>query len=604
LIFGKHINKYYIKYAPLLLLGVVALIAVDFAQLKIPEYYRQIVNGLNGMPIEVEGTLQEFNMDFLLDKICLPLIIIMIVMVIGRFAWRIGFFGTSILVESDLRDHMFDKAKDLSQQYYSVNKVGDIMSYFTNDLETIQECFGDGILTTMDAIFLGTMSFIKMFRMNWKLGLFSFIPMIAMFFAAKFLGKRMEDTWEERQQKFSKLSDFSQESFSGLAVIKAFAKEIRELKEFHGINKENEEVNVRYVKYHTGMDVMIEFFFSTVICIILGYGCYLVAGGVFDAGELVEFVGYFDAIVWPILAVSMVIDMSARGRASLKRVGDFLDTKQDVCDSPMVQERIKNHDPLATPTIKGNIRFRHLSFTYPGSEVEVLHSVSFTIQAGENVGLIGKTGSGKTTIVDLIARTYNVQDGSILIDGMDVNEIPIKELRKHIAYVPQDNFLFSTKIGDNIAFAFEDADDQKAIEEAAKLADVYGNIEEFPEQFDTMLGERGVTVSGGQKQRISIARALMKNAEILILDDSVSAVDTKTEKIILDNLRTTRKGKTTILIAHRISTIESMDKIIFIDNGSIVDVGNHQELLNRCPAYQEMVEMQRLEDLEEEKKHA
>jgi len=602
LVFGKHINKYYVKYAPLLLLGMVALIVVDFAQLKIPEFYRYVVNGLNNGFVEVDGQRLAFDMDFVLDKICFPMLIIAGLMVTGRFAWRIGFFGSSILVETDMRDKMFDKAKDLSQQFYSVNKVGDIMSYFTNDLDTIQECFGDGILTTMDAAFLGTMSFVKMFRMNWKLAFFSLIPMAVMFFVALKIGKKMEDTWEERQEKFSKLSDFSQESFSGLAVIKAFAKERKEQDFFHGINKENEEINVKYVKYNTGMDVAIELFFSIVICIILGYGSYLVAGGVFDAGELVEFVGYFEAIIWPVLAISMVIDMGARGRASLKRIGDFIETKQDVEDSLEVQEMVKNHDPKATPEIKGGIRFRHLNFTYPGSEVEVLHGVSFTINPGENVGLIGKTGSGKTTIVDLIARTYNVPQGSVLVDGIDVNDIPIKELRKHIAYVPQDNFLFSTKIGDNIAFAFEDANDEKAIEEAAKLADVYGNIEEFPEKFDTLLGERGVTVSGGQKQRISIARALMKNAEILILDDSVSAVDTKTEKSILQNLRETRKGKTTILIAHRISTIESMDKIIFIDDGKIVDVGSHQELLDRCPAYVEMVNLQRLEDLQKEEK--
>ena len=250
-----------------------------------------------------------------------------------------------------------------------------------------------------------------------------------------------------------------------------------------------------------------------------------------------------------------------------------------------------------SPDVKGEIEFRHLSFTYPGSFLEVLHDVSFKIAAGENIGLIGKTGAGKTTVVDLIARIYNVPDGTVFMDGRDVNTWPIREVRRHIAYVPQDNFLFSEKIANNIAFSVDDDKDHTvAIETAARMAGVYDDIDEFTNRFDTVLGERGVTVSGGQKQRISIARALMKDAEVLILDDSVSAVDMNTEKTIIANLKATRKGKTTILIAHRISTIEKMDKVLFIDDGKIVDFGTPEELRSRCSAYSEMVELQRLED--------
>ena len=593
MIFGKHINRYYFKYGWMLMLGLFALIIVDIGLLKVPELYRMVVNGINYGENEVNGVMVAFDMDFLLDQVCLPLCFVIFMIVFGRFLWRVGFFGSAIRVERDIREEMFDHCKDLSQQYYQVNKVGNLMSLFTNDLDTVQDCFGNGVLTFLDAILMGGMSFIKMFRMNWALTAFTTVPMIFLFIAALLVGKAETKKWDERQAKFSELSDFSQESFSGIAVIKAFAKEAKELIAFRWLNKDNEKVNIEYTRISTLMNVVVTLFVESIICIILGFGGYLVYKGTFNAGELIEFIGYFTSIVWPIMAVTFLIEMHARGTASLKRISELLDAPIDVTDGP----ELTNPDP----DIKGGIEFRNLSFTYPDGSVEVLDDVSFKIEAGENVGLIGKTGSGKTSVVDLITRTYNIPDGKLFVDGMDVNTIPIRDLRKHIAYVPQDNFLFSQTIGTNIAFAFKDDSDREAIVESARMADVHDNISEFPEQYDTVLGERGVTVSGGQKQRISIARALMKGAEILILDDSVSAVDTKTEKVILENLKETRKGKTTILIAHRITTIEHMDKIIFLDDGKVVDVGTHEELYARCPAYQEMVEMQRLEDERKER---
>ena len=593
MIFGRHINRYYLKYGWMLLLGLIALAAVDFAQLKVPEFYRMVVNGLNTGMGELGEKTVAFDMDYLLDQVCRPMIITIVMIVAGRFVWRMGFFGAAVFMERDLRDRMFDHCKDLSQQYYQVNKVGGLMSLFTNDLETIKDCFGSGIMMLFDAVFLGVMAFVKMFRMDWTLTLFSLIPMGFLMFCAMLMGKRMSQKWRERQEAFSSLSDFSQESFSGIAVVKAFAKEAKELLAFRKLNKYNEKVNVSFVRMSTLMHIMVTMFVESVICVILGYGGFLVYKGTFNAGCLIEFIGYFTASVWPIMAVSMLIEMYARGKASLGRVSELLDAYIDVKDAEDVKAPSKD--------ITGDIEFRNLNFTFPGSKVEVLHDVSFHINTGENVGLIGRTGSGKTTIVDLLARTYNVPDGTIFVDGMDVNTIPIRELRRHIAYVPQDNFLFSETIGSNIAFAFDDSDDTDAIQHAAELAGVHDNIMEFTEQYETVLGERGVTVSGGQKQRISIARALMKDAEILILDDSVSAVDTKTEKTILDNLRKERAGRTTILIAHRITTIEHMDKIIYIEDGAVVDVGTHQELIDRCPSYAEMVEMQRLED--ERKEH-
>lgn len=589
MIFGKYINKYYLKYAWILLVGLAALVLVDYFQLEVPELYRMVVNGINTGVVETaEGTVP-FDLNFLLDKICLPLIIIILVMVVGRFTWRICFFGTGIRVETSIRDRMFDHCKDLSAQYYQVNKVGNLMSLFTNDLETIQECFGSGILMMCDAAFLGILTVVKMWRMDVGLTLLALIPMALLLASGILVGKYMTKKWETRQAAFSDLSDFSQESFSGIAVIKAFVKETKELLAFRRLNKRNEEVNVSYTKASTLLNITVTLFVESVICIILGYGGYLVYQGQFNAGQLVEYIGYFTAMVWPVMAVSQLIEMTSRGKASLNRVSELLDAKQDVVDKPDVED-VKD--------IEGRIEFRHLTFRYPDGEFDVLKDVSFTIEPGENVGLVGKTGSGKTTIVDLILRTYNVPDGTIFLDGHDVNTIPIRDVRAAAAYVPQDNFLFSDTIENNIAFAYEgeQAAEAEAAEEAARLAAVHDNIVDFKDKYMTMLGERGVTVSGGQKQRISIARALMKHAKILILDDSVSAVDTKTEQEILTNLRKNRAGLTTILIAHRISTVEDMDKIVFIDDGRVVDVGTHDELVLRCPDYKKMVDLQKLED--------
>lgn len=589
MLFGKYINKYYLKYIGWYLFGLAALVAVDYVQLVVPELYKMTVNGMNTGYVDYNGVKTVFDMDFLLDRICLPMIGIILTLVAGRFLWRICFFGTAIKVETGIRGTMFDHCRNLPQEFYQKNKVGNLMSLFTNDLETIHECVGMGVMMMLDALFLGVLSVVKMAHMNLTLTLLSLIPMAMLLAGSLVLGKYLTKKWDRRQAAFSSLSDFAQESFSGIAVIKAFVKESRELIAFKSLNRENEDANVDYTRFSTLMRIFVTLFVESVICVILGYGGYLVYDGVFNAGQLVEFIGYFTAIVWPIMAVSDLIDMSSRGKASLNRVAELLEAKCDVTDSENVTD---------VEALKGDIEFRNLTFRYPDGEFDVLENVSFKIKAGENVGIIGKTGAGKTTLVDLILRTYNVPDGTLFIDGHDVNTIPIRTVRKYAAYVPQDNFLFGETIESNIAFA-TDGGNHDDVETAAKLSDIHDNIMEFPEGYDTMLGERGVTVSGGQKQRISIARALMKDAAILILDDSVSAVDVKTEKVILENLRTTRKGKTTILIAHRITTVQGMDKIVFIDDGKIVAVGKHDELYAGCPEYRTMVDLQKLDDAEE-----
>lgn len=582
MIFGKHINKYYLKYSWILLIGIAALIAVDIFQAKIPEIYSTIIDGFDPNVTDVV-----INKEILSD-LCLDMLIIIAVLVLGRFLWRVCFFGSAIKVETEIRKKMFNHCKNLSQEFYQKNKVGNMMSLFTNDIETVNECFGDGVLMLFDAVALGIIAIVKMSKINVMLTLLALIPMVLMGVISVVVGKYMMQKWKLRQEAFSELSDYSQESFSGIAVIKAFVKETKELLAFRKVNKNNEHANVTFVKASVLLNVCVTLFVQSVICIILGVGGYFAYIGTFTSGDLIEFIGYFNLIVWPIMAVSRLIEMSSRGKASLGRISDLLDTPVDVKDGPNVR-----HD---VTKLNGTIEFKNLTFRYPDADYNSLEDVSFKINAGENIGVIGKTGSGKTTLVDLILRTYNVSDDSIFIDGYDINTLPIKLVREHAAYVPQDNFLFSDTIERNIAFAFEGTAQKEDIIRVAQLADLHSNIQDFSEGYETMLGERGVTISGGQKQRTSIARALLKDAPILILDDSVSAVDTKTERKILDNLKQTRKGKTTILIAHRITTVQDLDKVLFIDDGKVVAFDTHDNLCKTCEDYKKMVDLQKLED--------
>ena len=586
MVFGRHINRYYLKYSPLLLFGILALVLVDYFQLLIPELYRMVINGANTGVVELDGVVREFNMEFVLDEICVPMIVVIVAMVVGRFLWRVCFFGASIRLETDLRARMFDHSKNLSQEFYQRNKVGDLMSLFTNDLETVQYCFGEGTLMLFDVLLLGSLALVKMISMSPLLTLLSMVPMAFLFAVSLIVGKYMRKKWAIRQAAFSHISDFTQENFSGIAVVKAFAKEAREIWAFKKLNKENEDANIVYTRASTLLRVFSIFFVESVLCIILGFGGYLVYEGIFNAGELIEFITYFSTIIWPIMAISQLIEMNSRGAASLDRISVLLDQKPTVTDSDSARD---------VGTLSGNIELSSLTFSYPGVERPALKNVSFDIKAGESVGIIGKTGSGKTTIVDLMLHIYNLPRGMMFFDGVDVNDITIESLRRNIAYVPQDDFLFSDTIENNIAFAMDTHTSEQVVR-SATLANVHDNISEFSEGYSTVLGERGITVSGGQKQRISIARALLKDASILILDDSVSAVDTDTERVILGNLRREREGKTTILIAHRISTVSGMDKIIFIDEGEVIDVGSHEELLLRCGEYRRTVELQRLED--------
>ena len=579
-LFGKNINKYYFKYSIYIIIGIIALIFVDIYQLKMPEIIGAIVTNIENKSLTIE----------LINDYIKEMIVIVFIMFIGRFTWRICIFGNGVRVQTDLRAELFKKGELLSQVYYQENKVGSIMALYTNDLFTIRQVFGSGMIMFIDALFLGIIALIKMFDRNVTLTLISIVPLSFLAVASIFVGRYLKKKFEKRQEAYANLSDFAQESFSGLSVIKAFLKETQELKRFAKINKENMDANINYIKMQMLLErLLFGFLIGSVFVILYGVGGYIITEGQaegFGVGTLTEFVSYFSTLIWPMMAIASLINLSSQARASMDRIDAVLNHKIDVKDAPDV---IEDHE------IKGEITFNNLKFTYPNTEREVLSEVSLTIPKGTSVGLIGKTGCGKSTLVNLLLRIYNINENSILLDGVDIMKLPIKQVREAISYVPQDNFLFSDTISNNIGFSKEEIN-MDDVRRASIASDVEENILEFTEQYETVLGERGVTVSGGQKQRISIARALMKNSEILILDDSVSAVDTKTEETIIGNLKKLRQDKTTILIAHRITTVKKLDKIIVMDDGKVVGYGTHEELEQTCPLYQNMVFLQRLED--------
>lgn len=588
MLFGKYINKYYAKYCWLFLIGLVGLVAVDVFQLFIPEYLGKLVDMFGGGTIDT-GALKE---------IILGVMVVALVMFFGRIMWRLSIFNASQRIEADLRHNMFLKSERLSQRYYHENKVGTIMAWFTTDLETIEEFFGWGSVMLVDAMFLSVLALYKMFSLDWVLSCILLIPLALIIVWGMLVEKFMALKWEQRQTEFDKLYDFSQESFTGIRVIKAFVKETQQLHAFAKIAKRNKDANIELVKVSVVFDAIISVIISAIMALILGLGGYFVYkyvtgspvsifGHTIDmtAGRLITFVGYFDTLVWPMIALGQVVTMRSRSKASLKRITNFLDQ----------EEEIRNpQNAVVLDDVKGEIKFDGFSFAYPNSESNVLKNVSVEIKAGENVGIVGKIGSGKTTLVNTLLHLYNVEKGKVFIDGHDIMDCDIDSLRKAIGYVPQDNFLFSDKVKNNIAFSCENLDMDK-VYDAAKFADVHSNIEDFTEGYETVSGERGVTLSGGQKQRISIARAYIKDAPIMILDDSVSAVDVKTEETILENIQRQRKGKTTLVIASRVSTVSHLDKILVLDKGEVEAFDTPQRLEEISPTYKKMVYLQKLE---------
>lgn len=582
MIFLKHFRHYYIKYGWAFLLGILLLIGIDYFQLEIPRVFNQIITGVD------EGTVTQVGQ---ITDLIFYLIGIVLFMAVGRYLWRVLLFGNGRSIETDIRLHMFTHATTLSQNFYSNQKIGGLMSYFINDLNAVRELFGFGLLMLIDGLFLGTMVLIRMFSLNWQMTLYASIPLLLMGILVFLLGLKMQQKFKVRQESFEEMSDFAQESFTGIQVIKAYVRELKEAITFDRKSRKLYKTSMAHVKYSIVVNIIVDIMINLVIISVLVYGSILISQGGLSAGDLTEYISYFFTLLWPVFALSWFMMINGQAQASAKRIYEFLETKPDVVNKPNV---------LTDVQLDGAISVKNLTFKYPDSEEPALIDMNFEIKAGEMVGILGKTGSGKSTLVELLLHVYKPEDGMIFYSGYDINEIEIKALRNHIGYVPQDNFLYSDTIRNNIGFSFKDEIDEKWLHEVAKLSDIHENVMDFKDQYDTILGERGTTVSGGQKQRISIARALAKDPTILILDDSVSAVDTKTEEAIISNLRKIRKGRTTLMIAHRISTVKKLDKIILIDQGKIIGIGTHQSLLKSNAAYQEMVKLQELEALVEE----
>lgn len=590
MLFGKYINKYYLKYWAFFLIGIIFLIVVDYLQLYVPEFLGQIIDFFdNG---SVAGHEKEIG------QIIIYVILVSFGMFFGRVVWRLSIFHASTGIEASLRQEMFLKSERLSQRYYHETKVGNIISWFTTDLETIEEFFGWGTIMLVDASFLSLFVLIKMFILDWALTLITLIPILLIVVWGAIVEKFMSMKWEYRQKETDRLYDFTQENFTGIRVIKAFVKENSQLFAFSKIAKKNKDVNIDFVRISVIFDVLISIIIALITSIILGFGgyfVYLTIKGIplvifgreilFSAGNLVTFIGYFDLLIWPMMALGQIFTMRSRAKTSLKRVSNFLDQ----------EEEIQNVDnPIFIKNIKGKIEFKNFSFTYPNGQENSLKNISFVVNPGETIGIVGKIGSGKTTLVNSLLRLYNIDNDKIFIDDVDLMRCDITSLRNEIAYVPQDNFLFSDKVSNNISFGRRNASFDK-IRDAAIFADVNDNIVNFKEGYDTVSGERGVTLSGGQKQRISIARAYIKESPIMIMDDSVSAVDVKTEETILKHIKENRKNMTTLVVASRISTVMNLDKILVLDEGKVVGYDSHKELIKTCPVYQKMVYLQELE---------
>lgn len=590
MLFNRYIRKYFFKYFYLLIIGIIALLAVDYFQLVIPESLGKIIDMFdNG---SVAGNEEE------IIKIVVNVLIVAVILFVGRITFRLTLSRNSTNIEAGLRREMFIKAEKMSSEYYHKTKVGNIMNWFSTDIETVEEFLRWGIIMAIDAIFLGVLALYKMFTLNRFVALITLLPLGLIIVWGAIVENVMDKKWNERQQAVDQLYYFSQESFTGIRVIKAFVKETQQIHEFAKVAKKNADVNVNFTRISVILDVVIEVIISLIITLILGIGTFLVINTFAETpfefanrqismspGELTTFVGYFSTLVWPMMALGQIFSFYSRARASMKRISNFLNENVEIHD---------DEDAVNLVNASGKIEFRDLSFAYESAKEQTLKHINLTINPGEIIGIVGRIGCGKTTLVSLLLRFYNIKEGSLFIDGKDIMKIKLDDLRKNVSMANQDTFLFSDEIQNNISFG--NKFDMEKIKEAADFADITKDIDTFADGFETVSGERGVTLSGGQKQRISIARAYYRDAPIMILDDSVSAVDTKTSEAILANIKSKRAGKTTIIISSRVSTVADLDKIILLDDGEVKGFDSPQNLLKNNELYRKMVELQRLED--------
>ena len=525
----------------------------------------------------------------LIFQLMIILLVTAIVVYILRYLWRIMIFGASVRLARLLRNQLYEHFTKMSPRFYQKKRVGDLMAHSTNDLQAVQQTAGAGVLTLVDSLMTGGFVLIAMATtISWKLTLICLIPMPFMALSTNYYGTLLHKTFHKAQAAFSSLNDKVQESVNGIKVIKTFGQEKEDIKEFEKQSEDVVKKNVTVAKIDSLFDPTIGFIVGVSFFLAVSFGGYYVVQGELTIGQLIAFTTYLGLLIWPMLAFGWLFNIVERGRASYDRVTNLLKEEVDIQDRT---------DAISTvPT--GEITYDIKEFTYPTEKESMLRDVRFSLPQGGTLGVVGKTGSGKTTLLKLLIREFDLSHGSISIGHRTINEYKIEYLRKAIGYVPQDHFLFSATIADNIAFACPEATFEDIVH-AAKLANIHEDIIGFTHGYDTVVGERGVSLSGGQKQRISIARSLIMDPEVLILDDSLSAVDAKTEENILHALKENRQGKTTIITSHRLSAIQHANIIIVMENGTIVQKGTHEQLMEEEGWYKEMYHRQQLESLVE-----
>ena len=568
----QYLKRHKVQYV----LGIFTLFIVDFANIFIPKLTGVITDGLTAHSLDWSGV--KFNL--------LCILLLGLLLAVGRFFWRFFLFGASRSIEMELRNDMFAHLEKMDVEYYNEHKTGDLMTRFTSDLNAVRMSIGPAVIAVFDASVMTVMViFQMMYYVSVKLTMITIIPMLFILFGEIYYGKMIRPLFTERQEAVSDLTDYVQESFSGIRVIKAFVREKSQRYRFLKENRNTMDKNLKIAKIQSIVIPLLDVLIGLSSLLTLIYGGYLALLGDITLGRFVAFNQYINMLVWPMLACGDSVNMFSQGAASIRRIQDIFESQPEIHDSKQTK---------AVDAISGEITFNHLTFIHRGHSEPTLSDITLHVPAGTTLAIIGRTGNGKSTLVNLLLHLYNTKPGMLFIDRKDINTIPLKTLRENIGYVPQDNFLFSDTLKSNISFGTDNMDMER-ITSATQAACIHENIVQFPDGYETIVGERGVTLSGGQKQRSSIARALMKNAPILILDDALSAVDTDTEEHILANLKKNRAGKTTILIAHRISTIQNADIIMVLENGTAAEIGNHASLMEKHGIYYDMFEKQQLE---------
>lgn len=563
------------------LLGFLLLAVVDGLQLLIPKIIQHVIDGITLHKMTSEAIFYSALLIFLISGTMYAL----------RFWWRIFIVGNAQYLEKSLRQDYYNHLTTLSQNFFSKTKIGDLMAYATNDLMAVRMLFGMGFVAISDICLLAVSSLVFMVFISPKLTLLSIIPMPFMSIMLIIFGKKMHRRFRKVQKSFSSLTSVVQENISGIRVVKAFNQEDSALKKLSTSAYEYVIQNIKMAKLNGMFEPFLGLIISISMGIVLIYGGILTMKNNISIGQLIAFFSYLGMLAWPMIAVGWFVNLYQRGTASLIRLNKIFATQSEIHDTDKTNFSIRK--------ISGDIEFRNLTFSYDQEHEEIFTDITTSISAGKTLAIVGRTACGKSSLLNLLLRVYNPPEGTIFLDGRDIFEIPLKTLHNSLTIVPQDIFLFSDTVAANIKFSNPEASENDVIE-SAKIAQVHKEIIQFSDGYNTIVGERGVTLSGGQKQRIAIARALLKNPDVLILDDSLSAVDTKTENQILNHLIINRKNKTNILVSHRISSIQHADKIIVIDGKKIIESGKHLDLLAKNGLYHELYEKQQLKNKIEE----